>query len=293
MTIKSSKKQFSNLSPNDGQKSGHLKGLLETTWGLTCVTASVGTLPATNTLHSSIGVTLFISSTDWVAILSVVAILAPHSISQSDSYPSIVSSDRCSARVTLEGLPHAVNKYEVQIFMREGGIIIYCLDIQLEGSLEGEGKKNDLQVKKANLFPRWWLPKYTLTGHALLEEMETVEGTLFSSTLPWLPKGQSSMLRDWPFVDVRRQKRKYVSQPGVKSIVSHDPVVVDNWRSSSKVKWASTCGTWQTNIKHSSSYKSQWVSSHVNHTRWVNSGQIDQQQLFIYILLTVTMYGLI
>ena len=73
-----------------------------------------------------------------------------------------------------------------------------------------------------------------------LKLVETVEGR---STLPWLPKGQSSMLRDWPLVDARRQKRKYVSQPGVKSIVSHDPVVVDDWRSSSKVKRASTCGT--------------------------------------------------
>ena len=53
------------------------------------------------------------------------------------------------------------------------------------------------------------------------------------------------MLRDWPLVDARRQKRKYVSQPGVMLNMggSHDPVVVDDWRSSSKVKRASTCGT--------------------------------------------------
>ena len=90
-----------------------------------------------------------------------------------------------------------------------------------------------------------------LTGHTLLEEMETVEGRLFSSTLPWLPKGQSSMLRDCPLVDLRRQKRRYVSQAESKK-VSHDPVVDDDWRSNSKVKRAPTRGTWKTNIKHSS-----------------------------------------
>ena len=90
-----------------------------------------------------------------------------------------------------------------------------------------------------------------LTGHTLLEEMETVEGRLSSSTLSWLPKGQSSMLRDCSLVDLRRQKRRYVSQVGSKT-VSHDPVVDDDWSSSSKVKRAPTRGTWQTNIKHSS-----------------------------------------
>jgi len=52
------------------------------------------------------------------------------------------------------------------------------------------------------------------------------------------------MLRERSLLIPRRQKRKYVSHAGVMK-ESQLPLVEDDWRLRSKVKWALTCTTWQ------------------------------------------------
>ena len=71
-------------------------------------------------------------------------------------------------------------------------------------------------------------PHNRLTGHGLSEEMEGIEGRLFSLILPWFPRGQLPMLRERSLLIPRRQKSKYVSHSGEKGLGSQVPLVEDD-----------------------------------------------------------------
>jgi len=102
----------------------------DTVIGLTCGTVCVWTLPASQTLYSSIGVTPLISLTDCVAVLPMVTFLASYSEPQSYSHPPNLPCDLHRSTVTLERLQCVANKYEIQIIIWIWiAIIIHCFDV--------------------------------------------------------------------------------------------------------------------------------------------------------------------
>ena len=71
------------------------------------------------------------------------------------------------------------------------------------------------------------------------------------------------MLRERSLLIPRRQKRKYVWHSGEN--MSQLPLVEDDWRLRSKVKWALTCTTWQ-GVSESCSNCSLCIAHCVLHT---------------------------